>query len=516
MTEQELQQNLKSREWRLNHLYFIKDDQGQRVLFKLNWAQKYLLDNMWYLNIILKVRQLGITTFFCILFLDDCLFNGLDCGFIAHTRSDAEKIFDTKVRYAWDNLPENIKCEYILDSETARQLTFKQGKAESSIYVGTSLRSGTVQRLHLSELGTIDQKYPAKSEEIKSGALNTIHLGDTIVTIESTAKGQAGVFYNLCVLAMDNEKMGNLTPMDWKFFFLPWWLHPQYTMDHHIVIPRDMQDYFKKLEIEQEITLTDGQKGWYYAKSKTQGGAMKSEFPSTPAEAFQASVEGAYYGKQMDRVMEQKRICKVPWIPELPVDTWWDLGISSKKTDAMSIIFTQDIGLEIHIIDFYGNHSEGFGHYANVLKDKYYTYGRHHAPHDIEVKELGTGKTRKEMARKLGINFSTVEKLPLNDGIEAVRMVLSKCWFDEEKTAPLVRALKAYRKAWDDKIGKFQDRPLNDWSVDPADAFRMMAIGHKEHRRLGNYDEEEEKLKRIREFQSSVGRKVDVLNPFED
>jgi len=516
MTEQELKNNLKDRKWRLSNLYWIKDTWGNDVLFRPNFVQLYLLENLWYLNIILKARQLGITTFFCILYLDDCLFNGFDSGLIAHTRTDAEKIFDSKVKFAWDHLPEAIKAWYILDSDTARELKFinKVSKTESSIYVGTSLRSGTVQRLHISELGTIDQRYPAKAQEIRSGALNTVHKG-SITTIESTAKGEVGIFADYCKDAMDIQKLGRRpNPMEWKFFFFPWMDNPEYYLNSDMSIPTEMNEYFSSIEAQTGRRITQGQRAWYYSKYKTQGDAMKSEFPSTPKEAFEASIDGAYYAKQMDRVMSEKRITSVPYIPTLPVDTWWDLGIATKKTDAMSIIFTQDLGLEIHVIDFYSNSGEGLEHYAKALNDKQYSYRSHNGPHDLQVKEIGTGKSRIEVARSLGLNFKVVPKLSVADGMEAVRMILSTCWFDEQRTDRLVNALKTYRKAWDEVNGRFKDSPINDWSCDPADAFRMMAVGHKDHRTLGMYDAEEEKLKRIQEYQRTGTVKRDVLNPF--
>ena len=508
-----MSKNLADKRWRLNNLYWIRDDAGKRILFKLNWAQEYLLEHLHYLNIILKARQLGITTFFCITYLDDVLFAGKDAGLIAHTLQDATKIFDTKVRYAWDNLPDSIKECYKLDADSARELKFRLGKIESSIYVGTSLRSGTVQRLHISELGTIDQKYPAKSIEIKSGALNTVHRGQ-IVTIESTAKGEIGVFADFCRMAMDLQKSGKkLTEMDYRFFFFPWYMHPQYELGDALILPRGIQEYFDKIEIEEGATISKAQRCWYYKKKREQGEAMKTEFPSTPAEAFQASIEGAYYGKQMDKAMEQNRISSVPWIPDLPVDTYWDLGIAEKKTDAMSIVFTQEIGLEIHIIDFYGNSGEGLSHYIKHLQEKPYVYGRHYAPHDIEVKELSTGKTRLESARRLGISFDVVPRTRFNDGVDAVRMVLSKCWFDEEKTTELTRALKSYRKEWDDRLSKFKDRPLQDWSCDPADAFRMFALNHPEHKILGFYDADEREMERIKN--KNTATTINPLNPFD-
>lgn len=482
----------------------------------MNWAQEYLLENLWYLNLVLKARQLGITTFFCILYLDDIVFNGYDAGLIAHTLQDSVKIFDTKIKYAWDNLPDVIKQSYKVNTDNARELKFKHEKIESSIYIGTSLRSGTVQRLHISEMGTIDQRYPNKSEEIKSGALNTVHKGQ-IVTIESTAKGQTGVFYDFCRDALALQKMGKkLTELDYRIFFFPWWKHPEYRLEGEIVIPGSMQDYFTRLKESNGITLTREQQQWYYKKSLHQKEAMKSEFPSTPEEAFQANIEGSYFGKQIDRVMEDGRITKIPYDAALNVDTWWDLGVDKHRSDSTSIVFTQQKGLEIRVIDFYGNSGEGLAHYKKVLDDKQYSYGNHYAPHDIEVKELGTGKTRLEVASGLGIRFRVLPRLAFLDGIEAVRTILSRCWFDESKTDHLIKALKSFRKEWDDRLGKFKEQPLKDWSSDPADAFRMMAIGQRnlafdEKGYDRRYDEREDI---IQEKLIQEDDEFDPLNPF--
>ncbi len=481
----------------------------------MNWAQEVLFNNLWFLNLILKARQLGVSTFFCLLFLDSTIFESKDSGLIAHTREDAQKLFDTKIKYAWDNLPEAIREQYSIDTDNVREIKLSRNKIRSSIYTGTSLRSGTVQNLHISEMGTIDQKYPKKAEEIRSGALNTVHAGQ-IVAIESTAKGQAGIFHDFCQEALKNLRMGKkLTGMDYKIFFFPWYKHPEYRLSGEVIIPPDLKEYFETLQAQEGIVLSQEQKNWYVKKKQSQKDSMKSEFPSTPEEAFFVSIEGAYFGKQLNRVMEEGRITSVPWIETLPVDTWWDLGTNKKKTDACSIVFTQDVGLETHIIDYYGNSGEGLSHYKKMLDNKPYSYGTHNAPHDIQVKELGTGKTRLEIAREMGISFQVVENIPFSDGIEAVRAILSRCWFDEKKTQRLVKALISYRKEWDDNLGKFKDTPLKDWSADPADAFRMMAVGHPETKQLGQYDREEEELKRIqeqKEMEAEGG--YDPLNPF--
>ena len=180
--------------WRLNHLYNIVDKQGNKVIFKFNWAQEELYNDVWYCNIILKARQLGISTFICLLFLDRCLFNSnISAGIIAHTLEDSQQLF-RRVKFAYDNLPEEIKKIVSAENDTTNMLKFSNG---SSLRVGTSLRSSTFQYLHISEFGKICAKYPDKAQEIITGSLNTVAPGQ-YVFIESTAEGRAGYFYDIC------------------------------------------------------------------------------------------------------------------------------------------------------------------------------------------------------------------------------------------------------------------------------------------------------------------------------
>lgn len=194
--------------------------------------------------------------------------------------------------------------------------------------------------------------------------------------------------------------------------------------------------------------------------------------------SFAAAVVGAYYGKQMQAAEEQGRVTKVAYDPSIPVETWWDLGIN----DAMSIWFVQRAGVEIHLIEYYEMTGEGLPHYAKELQNRPYVYSQHCAPHDIEVRELGTGKSRKETAESLGIVFVTSPLLPIMDGIDTVRSMLSRCWFDAEKCARGIEAMKQYRKDWDDKLKIFRDRPLHDWSSHGADAFRTGAVA-RDHKK---------------------------------
>jgi len=188
--------------------------------------------------------------------------------------------------------------------------------------------------------------------------------------------------------------------------------------------------------------------------------------------SFEYGLQGAYYLNQMAKARTDGRICGVP-VVDLPVHTAWDLGIG----DSMPIWFFQLVGKEIHLVDFYENSGEGLAHYAKVLAEKGYWYGKHLAPHDIKVRELGTGTSRIERAEELGIKFEVVPLTPLDDGIEAVRSILSRCWFDLDKTKDGRNALMNYQKRWNENLNTFDDKPLHDWASHGADAFRMMAVG---------------------------------------
>lgn len=187
--------------------------------------------------------------------------------------------------------------------------------------------------------------------------------------------------------------------------------------------------------------------------------------------SFEAPVSGSYYGQWLDKAEAEKRITKVPYEPNLPVDTAWDLGID----DAMAIWFIQQVGKEIHLIDYLEDSGEGLQHYAKELQAKPYVYGSHFGPHDIEVRELGTGKSRKEVAESLGIRFTTAPKLEVADGIQAVRDLLPRIWIDREKCARGLDALLSYHKDWDEKREVFRNQPVHDWASHGADALRTFA-----------------------------------------
>jgi phage terminase large subunit len=191
--------------------------------------------------------------------------------------------------------------------------------------------------------------------------------------------------------------------------------------------------------------------------------------------SFQGYMVGAYYGNQLAKAEEEGRVTDVPWDETQPVDTWWDLGVG----DYMSVWFSQQVGSKIQLIDYYEISGEGLPFMAKVIKDqKPYVYGVHHMPHDIVARDISTGKSRESMARNLGISpLYVVPKLSVDDGINAVRSIFSRCWFDKEKCKKGLHSLGHYHKTWDPKRKCFQSNPYHDWSSHASDAFRGMAVG---------------------------------------
>lgn len=189
--------------------------------------------------------------------------------------------------------------------------------------------------------------------------------------------------------------------------------------------------------------------------------------------SFDAAVVGAYYGKLMARAEAERRVAGVPYDPAAPVWTAWDLGIR----DATAIWFAQVIGREIRIIDYYEASGVDLGHYVREINARPYAYAGHIVPHDAQAKELGTGKSRLEVMESLGLRPIALAPLHrVEDGINAVRMFLPKCWFDARKCARGIDALKLYRAEYDDKLQALRPHPVHDWTSHAADSFRYLAL----------------------------------------
>lgn len=481
--------------WRLSNLYKIvtkgddqDDDDGLVVQFRPNRAQRRLLARLWHRNIILKARQLGFTTLVCMLWLDTALFSKtpIRCGIIAQDKEAAESIFRGKVKFAYDNLPDWLRERMPLSKATSTELEF--GHNSASIRVATSMRSGTIHRLLVSEFGKISAKYPDKAKEVVTGSIPAVPKSGVLV-IESTAEGQDGHFYAMTKRAQaQHEKGVQLTEKDYKFHFYPWWDAPEYTLDEdagEVVISEALRRYFHELRSKISRDLTEGQMRWYAATLANDFSGeqplMWQEYPSFPDEAFQVSTEGCWYANQLATARKHGRVLASLPVESAPVNTFWDIG----RGDMTAIWLHQRIGPENRIIGYYENTGEDLVHYTKWLQDtaneRGLVYGTHYLPHEAAHRRMGesrdTNKTIKEMLESLlpGHRFHVVPRVTtLNAGIQATRSVFGSFWFDETHCAQGLARLSNYRKRWDKANGRFTDEEQDDDNCHGADALRQL------------------------------------------
>jgi len=468
--------------WRIANLYKIivkgdDNEDGMVVQFKPNRAQRRFIDRLHHRNIILKARQLGFTTLICIVWLDHALFNSnVRCGIVAQDRDSAAVIFRDKVKFAYENLPAFIKAAMPLKADNASELHF--GHNNSSIRVATSMRSGTIHRLHISEFGKICAKYPEKAKEVMTGSIPAVPLNGVIV-IESTAEGAEGRFHDLTQRAMEMEDQGKeLTERDYRFHFFPWWQEPRYRMSpEHVVITSKDNEYFDSVESTMRTALDMEQRAWYVATRDSDfvgnEDNMLQEYPSTPDEAFAVSNEGCYYTLQLSQARKQGRILRIPLI-NTPVNTFWDIG----NSDGSAIWFHQQVGMEDRFVGYYEAHGEDLSHYMLHLQQRGYIFNKHFLPHDADHIRLGAkNRSIKQMLTEMGLqNIVIVPRIEaINAGIQQVRQVFPSCYFDEVGCKDGLSRLTGYKKRWNEAQGRWSDEPLHDSNSEGADAFRQFA-----------------------------------------
>jgi hypothetical protein len=189
--------------------------------------------------------------------------------------------------------------------------------------------------------------------------------------------------------------------------------------------------------------------------------------------SFDAAVEGSYYGQILNELEEKKHMQEIPREELSRTFTAWDLGMG----DSTSIWVAQLVGTEVRLLDYYENHGVGLDHYVKWIKDNDYLKAEHILPHDVRVRELGTGKSRMEMLEESGLEVKIAPRMGLDDGIQAVRRLLPRCWFNVPKVQIGLNCLRNYRRDYDEKRKIFYERPLHDWSSHGSDSFRYLALG---------------------------------------
>lgn len=481
----DLVSNLSSKFWRLNNLYYIKDKNSNIVPMRLNASQEKVLTKYKHKRkIILKSRQQGISTLYLAYNLDSCIFeDGTEAGIQSYGQNEAEKL-SMRAELMWEMFPDSIKelLNISVDSNNKSGMYFSN---KSILKIG-NFRGDTLQSLHVSELGKIAKKYPEKAKELKTGAFQAVSVNNRI-TIESTAEGKSGLFYDMWIKAERKQMLNmELTDLDFQAIFLPWYDDPDCQLFQEVPITNKVSDYLDKLEDKLGIKFTKYQKWWYQGKYEELGDDMTQEYPSTSTEAFNQSVEGMYYKEEYKTLKVRKDL----YDPNLKVHMAMDLGMSDDFIIGFFQVYEVDVTTEKgtktlkspRIIGEYRNSGYGLEHYRQVVAKlgsiMGYKYGITYVPHDIKQRELIAGKTRWDALTEMGFNPRLVKKHAVADGIECVREFL-KTVEVEEDCEIILNAVQNYRKKRDEKLGVFLDSPVHDEFSHPADMLRYMAMGLK-------------------------------------
>ena len=482
-------ENLADKAWRKNNLYTIVNEAGELMQYRQRPVQADYASKRHGLDVILKSRQHGFSTETEIDILDDVLFTpNLQCGIIAHSIADAQTIFHTKIKTPYEQLHKYLRETYCKATKCdAGTLRLTNG---SEIRVAVSFRSANIHRLHVSELGKICSKYPSRAEEILTGSFPAVHpqMGGKI-TVESTAEGAGGAFYDLCMKSQADtihaEQEGRkLNPLQFKFHFYSWWKDAKnIASTEGISISDELRRYFKELD-SKGIGLSEGQMAWYTVKKDGAGGLgkkMKREHPSIVDEAFEQSVDGAVFGEEIEKCRSDGRICFVPYERTQPVYTFWDLGMGHPTC----VIFAQFIKDRINIIDYHEEAGRGIIYHCGVVLKKPYIYAdenAHYCPHDVSNRSRETGiplldTVRSLLGEKKVVRVDRVtQKI---DSIMAAQDIFNKCWFNLDTTKRLMSCLNYYRHEWDENRQKYKDDPIDDWAADGADCFQNLGMVYK-------------------------------------
>ena len=468
---------LANRYWRLNNLYTIVNKKDKLQAFKMNGAQKYLFSIKHPKTITLKSRQRGVSTYKVLENLDKCLFNSnTQAGIQSYGLIESRKLY-RKALVAWEHFPQDIKDLLELSMTSANQegLTFSNG---STLRIG-NFRGDTLSSLHVSELAKIAIKYPEKAEELNTGAFEAVETNATI-SIESTAEGASGLFYDLWTKSVLRKKITEqtsrkLTPLDFYPIFLSWVDDTDCVMEEYYEPTQEHLIYFSKVEKDLNIVLTQKQKNWCSAKLDRLGSKFNREYPYSPKAAFEQTIEGAYYSKEFSKLKIRDGL----FDPQLLVHSALDIGVS----DPTAVIFFQVTPTnEVNIIGEYAKTGEGLPHFANVYKavgkKLGCTFGTTLVPHDIAVKEWISAKTRLSAMQEMGFNPKLVKKHRINDGIEATRQLLAHIGIDSSAEQVLL-AIQMYRRKYDKKFNIYLDAPEHDIYSHIADSLRYLAMGIK-------------------------------------
>lgn len=485
---------LPSKLWRLNNLYNIIDKVGEPIPFRMNRAQfKVYSKSLEHPRlIILKSRQQGISTFWLISYFDDLItLANYNCGLMAQGKDEAGTLLE-RLKHTWNTLPMWVKDFFGLRVVKNNSSEFTLSN-NSTMFIRTSFRSATLQRLHISELGKIANKYPERAKETKTGTLQALAPGNTGV-IESTAEG-VNMFKYMWDAAVKQYAAGRLAGKDFLPVFLSWLddpdcveFEPQYPTD-------DELDYFKRLEQELKVTITPEQRNFWISQHRELEGDIHQEYPATPQEAFTAAQDGTYWAKRyLEMVIRRGQRKPYDELYDRNLDVY--VTLDAGRSDYMVLCFFQVYKRQARILAEYYNTGEWLGHYVNyaakLASDRGWHIEHWYLPHDMGVVDLTQdNKTREEILHELGVTNTTIlDKLSKHHGIEEVRQEFQNIWIAEE-CEYLEQCCLNYTKQWNHLLEVWRDEPKRDQWAHGADTIRYMVQACTIHLfEDGDYDED--------------------------
>jgi len=448
----------------INKYVFIEEKETKRAIKIQLWPeQEKIVPTIVESNllIILKARQLGLTWIVAMYVLWQIIRNPLFLAVVISVTEDLSIEFLDRVYFIMDRLPPWLKPP--TKSRTKQVFEFQHGNGLVS----------TIKSLPTTEMGAqsktpnllvMDETCKNRlAKEIFNASFPGIEQAKgQVIVISNSFKEGAGWYWTRDLYIATMRGLNKF-----KRVFLPWDAHPHRPAD------------FKEQMVASGMTEQD----------------INENYPDTEEQAItDRNIVGVYYAKQMTEARKEKRICPVPWVPGFEVYTFWDIGVR----DMTSVWFMQHIGKEYRFIDYYENFGMGMVHYAKVLKEKDYVYGDHYMPHDVEKRaphsDSEVALTLKEIAENLGIK--PIIKVPrakdtqaILNAIELGRNIIGQCWFDEKKCAKGILCLESYRSEWDEENEIFSRKPLDNFAVHGADAFRTFAQGYKPKVQMKSYSD---------------------------
>jgi hypothetical protein len=489
----------------LNNLYRIIDKNSNSIPFRLNAVQMAVLEGMHTRNLILKARQLGMSTF-AVLYLLDCVLWGdnISAGIVSYSLEHAQHIFKKIIGHALDTFPKKLQPYVGITQRSAREISFAN---RSSLRVDTTLRGGSYPLVLVSEFGKTCARNPQKAEEVITGTLQAVPANGTVI-IESTAEGSDGFFADMVTNANQLDQR-HLTSLDYKLFFFPWFDDPSYKMDEPIEYGVELTDYFNSVTKETGRIITQPQRNWYALQSRLLGDKIKQEFPSTIGEAFQSSSDAYYFSQALAQAYKDNRcLSNSLYDALLPVYVAMDIGLN----DLTVMVFFQIAHGEIRVIDYYEDTNKDVDFYAKfLLQDKRYLYHTIFLPHDsVKRDPLDIENSYERDFRRLfsstGTKFVVLKRMDKQLQISHARIKIERCVFNIAKVKKFVDNLAKYRKKWNEATGRYLEDPYHNEASNYADCFQYMCQGVTHIETVGNMAGSYEKHK------AAVSNRTKILN----